>query len=344
MSLSLMKQRIEQSGDTLWEEQIIDGQQLLKSDFVNDVSYNPNIIRFNMYDKCEKISIPIKMYGQDYSSSYGITTKFLSQIDTPVLMGDMLYDTKRNEYWMCVESYNVSNIHYEGVLGKCSRYLKWQDSNFNIFELPVIITSASKYNNGENANENIVLGSDQLLIFLQFNKDTCNLERGMKFFIDEKKENPTVYNITRVDTALYTYFGQGFMSMIVTEYPYTPTQKELELGICNYVNHDPVTDVSNNVEYTGISATISGEQYLKIGLPCIYKVNFKTNDKTLGWNQVSFEWDIESNIDVQKTIVENQIELLVQDNESLIGEIIILSVIVSGVPVCQIPITVIERF
>lgn len=44
MSFQLMKERIKQSGTTLYHEQINDAQDILEYGFCDDVSYNPNIV------------------------------------------------------------------------------------------------------------------------------------------------------------------------------------------------------------------------------------------------------------------------------------------------------------
>jgi len=221
-----MKERIKQSGVTLYHEQIKDAQDILKYGFCDDVSYNPNIVSYNSNNE-----IPIKIYDQKFSASYGVTAKYLTMHNNFIELGQLLYDNKKKEYWMCIESYEVSGIHNEGKLGKCNRFLKWQDKYGSIKEIPAIITTASKYNNGENGTEIVYIGSDQLMIFLPLNQDTIQLDRNINFLIDENKNNPTVYRITRVDTTLYTYMGKGFISIIVTESQYKPSQKEIEIGI-----------------------------------------------------------------------------------------------------------------
>lgn len=268
MSLRLMKERIKQSGTTLYDEQIKDAQDILAYGFQDDVSYNPNIVVYKTDDK-----VQIKMHNQKASSSYGVVTSFLSPHDVPIEIGNMFYDTKKDEYWLCVESYDVSGIHWEGKLAKCLRWLKWQDSKGIIQEIPIIVTSASKYNNGQDSSNTITLGSDQLLIFMQKNDDTLKLDRGYKFFIDDNLDDPTVYELTRIDTALYTYMGKGFLSMIVTECAYTPSDNDLKYGVCNYkevdidTEEDPTTTPENPDEMTVLRATITfkGSQELKIG-------------------------------------------------------------------------------
>lgn len=335
-----MKERIKQSGATLYDEQIKDAQDILAYGFQDDVSYNPNIVTYRTDDK-----IPIKMYDQKYSATYGITAKFLSPHDYPIELGQLLYDNKKNAYWLCVESYDVSGIHCEGKLGKCGRFLKWQDENGVIQETPMIVTSAAKYNNGEEGSAVIKLGSDQLMLFMQLNEDTVKLDREMKFFIDENKSDPSVYELTRTDTALYTYMGIGFLSIVVTECAYTPTDKELELGVCNYKEPSSPTPPQPSApdKTTDLTAAISGNKELKIGFSRTYTVAFadKETGEPVDWNDVEFIWNIDTDFDIKQSVSDNQITISVND-ESLVGSSFILRCLVNDMVLCQIEITFME--
>lgn len=340
MSFELMKKRIMQSGSTLYYEQIKDAQDILEYGFCDDVSYNPNIVLYKTNNK-----IPIKIYDQKYSASYGVIAKYLTMHTIPVELGQLLYDVAKNEYWLCIESYNVSDIHNEGKLGKCHRILKWQDKNGNIKELPAIITTASKYNNGENGTEVIYIGSDQLMIFLPLNNDTIQLDRNSKFLIDENKSNPTVYRITRVDTALYTYMGKGFISIIATECQYKPSIKEIELGVCDYTEMTSsitISDSESMDEKKTLTANIYGNYQLKVGSPRTYSVNFTDNlNNTIDWKDVNFSWNIISNFDIDYNKNDNWIKLLV-NNDFLIGETFLVQICVDDNCIEEIEISIID--
>ena len=333
-----MKERIKQSGNTLYDEQIKDAQDILVYGFTDDVSYNPNIVSYGTED-----SVPIKMYDQKYSAAYGFTAQFLTPNNVPIPLGQLLYDKKKNDYWLCVESYNVSEIHNDGKLGKCGRFLKWQDKDGVIQQTPIIVTSASKYNNGEDGTEVIQLGSDQLMLFMQLNENTVKLDRGMQFFIDENKEDPSVYELTRTDTALYTYNGIGFLSIIVTECAYTPTEKELELGVCNYKEpHSPTPPIESD-ETSVLCATISGKEQLRLDYKKKYTVSFtdKGTGEAVEWSGVDFKWNVVSNFIVKQDIYDNIIELLVNDEDS-VGSSFLLQCLVQDMVIGQMEISVID--
>lgn len=338
MSLHLMKERIRKSGNTLFLEQIKDGQDVLDDGFQDDVSYNPNIVIYHTEEQ-----VPIKMFNQKSSASYGFTINFLSPHDFPIELGQLLYDTKRNEYWLCVESFDVSGIHFDGKLGKCGHFLRWQDKNGIIQEFPMIVTSAAKYNNGERKFEAVEIVSDQVMVYTQLNEHTIQLDRGDYFFVDENKVNPSVYELTRTDTALYTYQGQGFLGMILTESAYTPTKEELELGVCNY-KHFPDTTLPLPPEAPDetpiLFATISGSKTLKVGFSRTYTVTFTDENETeIDWNEVSFTWEVNTDFEITKAESDNKITLLVPDKNS-IGSCILLRIMIDGEAVTELEIKI----
>lgn len=320
-----MKERIKISGKTLRNEQIKDAQNILISGFQDDVSYNPNFIFYKT-----NIEVPIKLYDRKYSASFGSICKFLSPHYFPILLGDLLYDIKKNEYWLCIESYDVDNIHYDGKLGKCSRLIKWQDKDGNIHEIPVITRNATQYNNGLYNDTVISIGSDQIMLYTQLNEDTVKLEHGIKFLLDENKERPTVYELTKPDTVDYSYMGKGMMSMMLTEYAYKPSKKELELGVCNYF--DPsIENISLPLTPdTKLKAIISGIKKIKVGYRKNYSVKFfDTNSNEINLENINYKWNIISDFDIETNIEKNKISLII-NNEDYIGKSFLLQIIVDN--------------
>ena len=73
-----------------------------------------------------------------------------------------------------------------------------------------------------------------------------------------------------------------------------------------------------------------------------YSVEFRNKDYELQ-NNVQYTWNIIANFDVQKSIRENTITLLI-DNENCIGSSFLLQVIVDGIVLSEMQINVIEAF
>lgn len=341
MGLQNMKARVVNGGSTLLEEQIKDAQESLEYSFCDDVSYNPNMVFYKT-----ETPIPIKMYNQEVSASYGTVSAFLTTYNNPLELGQVLHDTKSDEYWLCVESYNINDIHYKGALGKCMRWLRWQDDNGIIQEFPIIVMSASKYNTGERGDEVLSIGSDQLMVFAPLNDDTIKLDRGKKFFIDEKKDNPTTYELTRTDTALYTFMGKGFMSMILSECAYAANEDDLKYGVCNYIS--PIAPPENGDETTilsgGITGVIHGNKNLKVGFERTYTASLTDEDGNAAEWSDDYSWNIVSNFEVTSTVDSGSITLFI-DDEDYIDYAFGLQVLNNGGQViAQIEITVIGIF
>lgn len=331
-----MKERLKNTGITPREEKITNGRRILQSDFQNDPQYNKYIINYHT-----KKSIDIKMYDEKYTNSYGTTMKFQTKHNDIVECGTIFYDTKLNEYWLCLESALVGDIHYEGKLAKCNRLLKWQESNGNIYEIPIVNRNASQYNNGETGTATITLASDQLFIYTQLNEHTVILDHGIKFFIDENKDNPTVYKLTRPDTIDYSYMGVGMMGMIVTECAYTPTKEELEYEVCGY--HSPTNPSAPPIpgETTDLSVSISGNPKLKFGLPRTYTALFIDNEGNIV-EDIEFEWRVISEFDVDYSCIdEKSIKLKVSD-EQYIDSSFLLQIFIQDKLVSELQITVVE--
>lgn len=334
MSFQLMKERIKQSGTTIYDEQIKDAQDILDYVFTDDVSYNKHITLYNT-----NRHIPIKIYDQKYSASYGFTAQFLSSYNVPVELGELLYDFIKNEYWLCVESYDVSGIHNEGKLGKCSRLLKWQENDGSIHEIPVISRNATQYNNGESSDKTITLGSDQLILYTQLNEQTKKLDRGMKFFIDENRDNPTIYELTKPDTVDYSYLGKGMISLMLTECTYSPSRKELELGICNYKD---ITLPSHLDEMAILKADISGNTDLKVQFPRTYTaVLYDETGNIMDWDEKVCLWNIKSDFNIKQIVSGNKITLFVND-DLLIGKSFLLQIFINSSIATETQITIVD--
>lgn len=338
MSLQLMKERIKQSGNSLYDEQIKDAQDSLSYGFTDDVSYNKNIVTYKTNEP-----ILIKMYDQKYNVTYGFTVHFLSPHDIPIELGKLLYNTKKDEYWLCVESYDVSGIHNEGKLAKCSRFIKWQEKDGSIQEIPVISRNATQYNNGEYSNKTLTLGTDQIMMYTQLNEHTVKLDHGIKFFVDENKGDPTVYELTKPDTVDYSYMGKGMISLMLTECAYTPTKKELELGVCDYTEHEDITtSLPLSDETTVLKALISGNRNLRNSYKRTYTIDFTDHDgEAINWRDIDFQWNIISDWDITQNKYENKIDLFV-DDEDLIESSFLLQVLINNTVATEMKITVTE--
>lgn len=334
MSLQLMKERIKQSGKTVREEMIRDGQNLLVEELEHDSSYSPTMYFYNPVLECDDKPARLRIYGRKYSSLNGNYQQFLTTHDNPVKIGEYIHDTKDDTYWLIYNSFNVNDIHYEGKMIQCNYLLRWQLSDGSIVKRFANIVSASKYDVGENGNNTIVLSSNNYTVLIGYCEEGFELE-GKRVFIDMKPSNPTkVFKITRSDDVIYNASGLGYLlSFIADKTEFNPDKDNQELRICDYIDiSNPSTPTppspSNPDETTVlISAAIQGRKELICGYERTYTAIFSDKDgNSIDWDEAKYGWNAVSDFDVEQSVNGNKIELYVEDEE-LIGSSFLLQII-----------------
>ncbi len=335
MSLQLMKERIKQSGNTVREEMIRDGQNLLVEELEHDSSYSPTMYFWNPVLECDDRPAKMRIHNRKYSSLNGNYQQFLTTHDNPVKIGEYIHDTKDDTYWLIYNSFNVNNIHYEGKMIQCNYLLSWQLSDGKIIKRWANIVSASKYDVGENGNSTLVLSSNNYTVLIGYCEEGFELE-GKRVFIDIKPDKPTkVFKITRSDDVLYNSGNMGsLLSFIADKIEFNPDKDNQELRICDYVDASTPTPPppSNPDETTDLTAAISGDSELQIGFSNTYTVTFadKKTGNPVNFDKVGFTWNVVSDFDIEKTINDNEIELYVED-EDLADEKFKLQIIVNNI-------------
>ena len=238
------------SGGTLRNENIKNSKELLKETFANDASLTLGIYLWELglqyYD--DKEPIMIRLYKRSFSNANGVTIKFQTLIDTPIIVGDVLYDSISDEYLICTESFNIDGIHFQGKLTLCNWILKWQNKNGDILEYPCHDINSTQYNSGEQANKQFTIGSSQHMITLPCDENTVNLSSPQRFFLDKNTVNPTSFIVTQNDTTSYNYGKKGLVKVTLYECAMNSMTDRIDLGICDYIDKDSIkTDNANDV-------------------------------------------------------------------------------------------------
>lgn len=247
-------------------------------------------------------------------------------------------------HWIVFTCDSDDEFYKDGKLYQCNYLLKWQNEFGEIIERWAHIQSASKYNDGTTGNSVLTIGSDQLSVIVPIDKETIKLKKSMgkKFFIDNNKIDPTVYELTGTGNVPDMYNGRGVTSWIVKECAYTPTKDDLRFGVCDYRKpHFPLPPKPN--ETTNLFAKIVGKPTMDFGFSRTYAVRFA--DKTdCDLDYTDFKWNVISDFEVKQTINDKQIELLV-DNEDCIGSSFLLQVIDSkGTVLTELKPLIVEGF
>ena len=237
-SLDRFKKKMSYSGGSLREESIFNTRELLKETFADDPSYTLGVYfwRLGLKEYRNESPVDIRLYGRSFSAANGVTVKFQTLYDTPVVVGDIIYDTKEDEYLICTEAFNIDNIHYKGKFTLCNWMLKWQNKDGKILEYPCYDMNSTQYNSGEQSNKNFVIGSSQHMLTLPCDENTIELSTPQRFYLDKAVNNPTTFIVTQNDTTSYNYGKKGLVKVTVYEHPINSETDRPDLGICDYID------------------------------------------------------------------------------------------------------------
>ena len=300
MSFKHMKTIIDSKGNTVRQSKINDGKLLMANQLMTDPSYNPNMVLWQFGVDVDKLElIHIKTFDEKYSAANGRTIQFNTLIDTPIVIGDMVYDKKKDIYWICNESYDRDEILCAGKMVRCNYTMKWQDDNKNIFEYPVFVINSTQYNSGVAGNKTMVLGTSQHLIAVTADEHTIALNYDKRLFLDRNTVNPTVSKITQNDTTAMNY-DKGILRITVTEDQYNPKTDSIENWLCDYF------------QTSNITITYSGKPTIRVG-----------GTKTLRIDTTeTVVWSVES--DIGATIVSdgNSVKVKCANNIDYVGKTI----------------------
>lgn len=273
--LKRFNKRMSRCGGTLRNEKIYNSKMLLQETFHDDASLSKGIYFWELGKNQKKdyendSPIAIRLYKRTYSAANGYTVKFQTEYNTAVLVGDVIFDTVHNEFYICTESFDMDTIHYQGKLTLCNWILKWQNNSGKILEYPCYDINATQYNSGETAKGKYTIGTAQHMLKLPCDENTLVLDSPRRFFLDKNKLNPTAYIVTQNDNTSYN-IGKGIVVLTVAQYARDDKKDNLELGICDYIdvnNQDtsinkPITRSVINYETTIIKS--GGDSQLFIG-------------------------------------------------------------------------------
>lgn len=170
--------------------------------------------------------------------------------------------------WLMVSCDWDKEVYTYGKMQQCNYLLKWQDSDASIIERWAVVLSASKYNNGEKYNNIIVVGSNQLMVYLPIDEQTLKLRSDKRLMVDFNVSYPKCYDITRVDTVTMgydgvaepRYDGKGCILLVLTETEINPDVDNISLMICDYIDPSDVPQPT-----TPILIKYSGSPEIRIG-------------------------------------------------------------------------------
>lgn len=292
--LDRFNRKMSLSGGSLRNENIMNSKMLLEETFADDASFNFGIyfweVGLKSYEGRE--SLGIRLYDKSFSNANGSTVKFQTLIDSPVIVGDVLYDSIADEYLICTESFNIDNIHWQGKLTLCNWILKWQDKNGDILEYPCNDINSTQYNSGERSNEQFTVGSSQHMVTLPCDENTIALKTPQRFFLDKDIDNPTTFIVTQNDTTSYAYGKKGLVKVTLAENAFNPKTDRVDLGVCDYIDKEDIkTDTANN-SFVSKSVISYDTTTIKSGGDSQTFIGRFFDDKGNEINDVSLKWEI----------------------------------------------------
>ena len=245
--LDRFNKRMSRSGGSLREEYIFNTRELLKETFADDPSFTDNIYfwKLGLKEYRNESPIGIRLFGRSFSAANGVTVKFQSLYNTPIIVGDVIYDSKEDEYLICTEAFNIDDINYKGKFTLCNWMLKWQKKDGTILEYPCYDMNSTQYNSGEQYNRNFTIGSSQHMLTLPCDENTVELCNPQRFYLDKATINPTTFIVTQNDTTSHSYGKKGLVKVTVYEHPNNPATDRPDLGICDYIDIDANCEIED---------------------------------------------------------------------------------------------------
>ena len=247
------KSRLHLRGSTNRERELYYEKRELASKAVNSLSCKDCLVN----------GVPQKLDIDDGTLPYYKDVKSLP--DEYFDAGD--YVEWADAMWLMVSCDWDKEVYTYGKMQQCNYVLKWQNTDANVIERWSVVLSASKYNNGEKYNNVIVVGSNQLMVYLPIDEETLKLKSDKRLMVDFNTESPKCYDVTRVDTVTMgydgtaepRYDGKGCILLVLTETEINPDADRIDLMLCDYI--DP-----NDIPHpTPINITYSGSPSIRIG-------------------------------------------------------------------------------
>lgn len=318
-ALDIFKNRMSANGGSLKNENIRNSRLLLKDFFADDASYSDNVYFWKSDCKYEESeAIEIRLFNEKYSAANGCTIEFQTQNNTPIIVGDVIYCSNLNKYYICTESHDIHTVNYFGKLTLCNWILKWQDySNGKILEYPCYAMNSTQYNSGEMTNRNFIVGSSQHIIYITCDENTVGIKTPRRFLLDKDTVNPTPYIVTQNDTITMNYGEKGICKITVAE-SVLNEKDNIELGVCDYITADYFNNTSTSDNNAASKAVIeystnvikSGGSAKKFVGKFYDSSGNEIEDIQANWNIIC---DFVNKLEVSKS--GNQIEISIDDDD-----------------------------
>ena len=246
----------------------------------------------------------------------------------------------KNRKWLITEIESNDDICISGLMMYCNYELKWQNEKLDILEYPVIVES----NSGATLENSLInIGNNQLKVYIKYDKNTKEIYRGKRFFIDRNKVNPKPYKVINIDNVRNVYEENGYITLIMEEDVVINDKDNIEFFICNYKEH-----VDDQIQSNKLSEIIYNDNILVCNSGDKLVFDFKFIDHGNVVDDLIPLWSVYSINNEKLVIEENDNKLYLScDDYSMIGENVKIELSCredNGYSKCELIINVISMF
>jgi hypothetical protein len=142
-------------------------------------------------------------------------------------------------HWLCTNVDSDKEIYAKGIIERCNNTLTFQLPNGTIKSYPCIITDkSSTYADGTSETKYIILSDDQILITIQNNTDTLQLELDHRFIFNHSKND--IYKLSKIQSLIQ----EGILYLTMTK-DQKGVNDRLDLNLADYVQNNFVLTITN---------------------------------------------------------------------------------------------------
>lgn len=158
-----------------------------------------------------------------------------------------------NNKWLITEI-DADNIIYDkGIMQQCNHILRWISKDGTLKEKWCYVADGTKYLIGEKTREFLTIGDARIAITIGKDEDTVELERGLRFLIDDSDSDAVLaYQITKPNKMFNVFNGKGVFRFILNEVQLTADDNK-KLRIADYNTWKPSIELDSDhrdSEYT----------------------------------------------------------------------------------------------
>ena len=200
-------------------------------------------------------------------------------------MGDKIF--WKNVDWLVTELSLDDDVFISGTVQQCNYTLPFQLNTSDIIQEPCII-SDNQTTVGQDQSKIITVPDTLKHVLIQYNSNTAQLLKSKRIFIDKQVENPSVYEITKIDRITHMIGEYGLLELTCEEGQTTEKDRS-DLLIADYIS--PVSPASPVSDLCKI--TYSGSPEIKVGSSKTFMAVFKDEsgnvltDVTPIWNVIA---------------------------------------------------------